>query len=86
MAEKPKTVVVIRKRAVRKVPAKPAAPAPAPAPAQTQAAAVPPPFNFLQALFASFPPRQPEATVPQKVKRTTLRRSRIKAKQTAAVR
>lgn len=81
MAEQPKPVVVIRKRPARKVPAKPAA---APAPAQTQAAA-PPPFSFFQALFASFSPKT-EATAAQPVKRTTLRRPRIKTKQTAAIR
>lgn len=76
--ERPKTVVVIRKRGARTPSAK------ATAAAQTEIA-MPPPFNFLQAFFASLSGKQ-TAAAEQPAKRTVLRRPRIKSKQTAAVR
>ena len=74
--EQAKPVVVIRKRYVRKPAARSTAPA-----AQSEVA-MPPPFNILQAFFASFSANQNAASAPA-VKPAATRRPRIAPSKTA---
>ena len=82
--EPAKPVVVIRKRTVRKPVARKTAAA-----ANTEIA-VPPPFNIIQAFFASLAANQTNQNAagaqPAPAKRTVLRRPAIKPNQTAATR
>lgn len=77
--EQAKPVVVIRKRNVRKPVARSTAPV-----AQNEAA-VPPPFNFIQAFFASFS-ASPNAAGAQAAKPAAARRARTASNKTADVR
>lgn len=76
--EQVKPVVIIRKRSVRRPAAKPRAAA------QTESA-IPPPFNLLQAFFASLA-RQQSAAAEQPAKPAIARRPRPQPKQTAGIR
>jgi hypothetical protein len=80
--EQAKPVVVIRKRPVRKPVARSTAPASPSAPSE---AAVPPPFNLLQAFFASFSANQNAASTPA-VKPAAARRARAASNKTAGIR
>jgi hypothetical protein len=76
LPEHAKPVVIIRKRVVRK-------PAPKP-PVAAAEISVPPPFNFLQAFFASLAGKS-TAVAEQPAKGAVLRRPRNNAKQTAGI-